>query len=676
MRARLLGLGAAALLVALGVAPAARAEFGPLRLISKTPAEQAGVAAAPAISADGRFVAFQGSLGGRTGVFREELATGAIVPVTTGSAFVEDAPGADAAAPSISADGRYVSFTTTARLDPVDDTAEGTKDVYVADLATSPPIYELASALDRPGTSCPAGVGHAEPGQPLGLTYSGAGGSQATGRVALSGDGRTVAFVVVAPSDLTAAPGGSTEGTPTPGGQIVVRNLDTGCTSLVSAAIGPDGAMTDEPVPGGAVIQKPALPLLVGAAISADGTTVAWLGAHLSAQAPMAAPERERIEALDTNGTMPYDEPLWRRIADGPGAPIRRIVGGEAPFSDLFDKNQNLNAAEGWLGVARVDGVPQLSADGQTVALVGNPTESTNVFLVDMAPGLARAAAITQLTREVTVNPSDPGEGVNREPFVPLNGHIFDLAVSADGRRIAFATARQRFPLAPPNLIGTGPAQVGLAELYVIDLEAETLERVTHGIGGEDEASLGAAQTAEEGAGATSPSFAAGGSLVAFASTAGNLVEGDGNEASDVFLDEIREAPRGVGASAIGAAPGRGTGGRGRLRLTAISMPDGSVRLLAAVPAAGRLRAKATGAPKPGARARRLARRRAQAPAAGIVRMTLRLPRRLRPRAHGAEGLWAKAAVTFRAPGRAKPLRGKVQVHFHVHRAKHQKGKK
>ena len=95
---------------AMWTASTARAEFGPVQLVSKSAVEQAAEAVDPAISADGRYVAFAGQLGGREGVFRKDLQTGAVAVVVT----FEGTPvhsAAMSANPSISGDGRYVAFT-------------------------------------------------------------------------------------------------------------------------------------------------------------------------------------------------------------------------------------------------------------------------------------------------------------------------------------------------------------------------------------------------------------------------------------------------------------------------------------------------------------------------------------------------------------------------------------
>lgn len=647
---RLLATPLAALATLLAPAMAA-ADFGPIQLVSKSPVEQAATATAPAISADGRYLAFQGTIGGLRGVFRKDLETGAVETVAAGDAYdLPKGSAFDASAPSISADGRYVSFTTKAPLDQADDGSEGDSDVYVADMSDpSSPTYELASAVD---------------GSSLGLAYSGAGGAVASGRVALSADGRQVAFYTTATSDLTS---GSAEDISTPAGQVVVRNLDTRETILVSAERDPEtGAMTDLPVQGGAIIQRPQLPQLAGAALSADGTTVAWLGGNVQKQVPLAPGEATAIAGENSTSPFPYGEPLWRRMADGPLAPTRRIVGGEgSPFTGLTTRNTEFNAAEGWLGIARIEGVPQLSADGQTVALIGNPTNATNVFVVDMRAGLSRAEAVRQLTAEVPFRPTEPERTINQEPYVQLNGHVYQVGISADGRRIAFATARQKFPLAPPNLVTSPPGSLGLVELYEVDLEDEALLRVTHGYGGAGEPSLSPSGSGRAGDGASSPSFGAGGRLIAFSSTASNLVEGDGNEAADAFLVEDLSEPPGEGGSSISPSPpSPAVKPRWRLVLGASSLADGSVRLVATVPGPGALLARAAVAEP--ARPRKVSSARARAGAGGPVALTLELPRRYRRLAATGEGLYATARVSFRGAG-GKPLYGDLEVRFHAH---------
>ncbi len=641
-----------ALTVLLFAAGSARASFEPIQLISKSAIEQADEALAPAISADGRYVAFQGSIDGLKGVFRKDLVTGAVEEVAAASAYGSD-PRTDASAPSISADGRYVSFTTTANLDPSNDQSASSSDVYVADMASAPPSYELASALD----GCdPRGA----PTPSCGLTYTSSSGSVASGRVALSADGHEVVFVTRSASNLLGAAGG------TPPLQVVLRDLETNRTTLVSVSRNPESGqeMDDTPVPGGAVRPLPGLTSgAPGAALSADGSTVAWLGIHLSAQVAMASGE---------GGGDEYNEPLWRRFANGPTAPTRRIVGGpDGPFTSLggdFGSCTGI-ASPGWLTVApgfsqEVDGLPQLSADGRTVALIGEPNGFGNVFVVDMADGLNRLQAVRQLTREVPI--FDPCRGITNVANIPNAGMVFDLAISPDGRRIAFATARQQFPLTPPNLIGSPPPALGLTELYRIDLGAETLERVTREAGGEGP-SLGSGLV-ERGSGASSPAFDGDGHTLAFASTASNLAGGDANGASDVFT--VAESPTEASAGELDVSPppqGSVRKRQGRLVLSASSRADGSVRLVALVPGAGVLRARASTLPDivaPGAKPVASARRRADGE--GLLVLHLRPARRFLSYVRSREGLAATLRVGLSRP-RRKALRGELEVRFRSH---------
>ena len=641
----------AATLASLLAATPAAAEFGPIRLVSRTFASQAREASEPVLSADGHYMAFRAVMdGGQMGVFRVDLETGEVVRVETGAAPEDPTktePLASAKAPSISADGRYVSFTTKAPLVGALDPQPSSEDVYVADMSTAPPTYELASVDAATGAA---------------MTTP----SQAAPRVALSADGRKVAFVS--------------------GGEVYLRNLETRETTLVSVARDPlTGAMEPGvPVPGGTVVPK--LANSVGAALSADGTTVAWLGTNLPAQVPLLADEKAKIAALDASDS-PYDEPLWRRVADGPLAATRRIVGGgdplspgcpgetgtlaepacQGPFPELDQGNYDKkNVATGWLGrVEPIDGVPQLSADGDTVALIGSPTEAANLFLVEMAPGLSRVRAVRRLTTQVPVRPGAEGELVDEEKYVPLNGHIYDAAISPDGRHVAFATARQRFPIAPPNLATPPPIQLGLVELYDLDLDNEAIRRVTHGQSAESEPSLAEGLAAQGGSGASSPSFGAGARLLGFSSTASNLVAGDGNEASDAFVVEDLPGSRAATTSVPGGPKPAGVKRRS-LVVSAFSMPNGKVKVVAVTPSDGTLAVRAEAPLGSPSRPRRVAAGTARARTTRPVKLILSLPRRLRQLARSGDGLYAEAAVAFHRP-HGGTIRRKLQVRFHAH---------
>jgi hypothetical protein len=657
---------------------AARADIGPIQLISKSPVEQADTASETAISGDGRYVAFKGAIGGREGVFREDLSTSEILPVATGSEYVSE-PGREAAAPSISADGRFVCFTTPAPLVPAADEAADAGgpavdgDVYVADMSTSPPTYELVSARD--GSS--DGLAYSEPAK----------GSAASGRVAISADGNEVAFYTRSTSDLVGAIGAAE----TPSGEIALRNLRTESTTLVSVERNPlTGQMEPEvPVPGGVFLSE--LAGHEGASLSADGTTVAWLSVNLPGQVPLLPEEEAEIENLEGSGIAAnrYVEPLWRRIGDGPEAPTRRIVGGsdplaagcpaagsfaveacQGPFPDLLHKTEGSNSNAGWLGTPSAVGIPQLSADGRTVALLGNPSEyPSDLFVVNMADGLTRKQAVKQWTFEA---PSQV-PGIDRTN-VPLDGDIFEVAIDGAADTVALTTARQQFPGGAVSLIGSPPSSVGLVEVYLLDLRTGALQRVTHGAVGASQPSLAAGAQASLGQGSASVSLDSDGGMLAFGSVASNLILGDANEASDAFAVDVAEAPRTPGGFQISPPPAFPVkGAPWRMTLLARSLPNGRVRLLALVPGPGSLQARAKAAMVVGKAERTIGRAKVRSHQASTVRVTLALPRRLRHLAHAKTGFHATVAVSFRGVG-GKPLRRNLEVDFRVHRRRGKRG--
>ena len=186
----------------------------------------------PSISADGRYVGFTsaatnlvpGDTNGTDDVFVHDTVTGAVEVV---SVAVDGTPAGDSAGVRLSADGRYAAFGTLAALSG-DDT-NGLPDVYVRDLVTG--STRLVSAA--------------------------AGGGAADGvslMPSISGDGALVAYE----TDATNVVAGDGNGV----ADIVVTSLATGVTS--AASVRTDGA--------------PARNSSFGAALSADGRWVAFAG--------------------------------------------------------------------------------------------------------------------------------------------------------------------------------------------------------------------------------------------------------------------------------------------------------------------------------------------------------------------------------------------------------------
>jgi Tol biopolymer transport system component len=596
---------------------AALGNFGPIELQSVGQLEQFESAGEAAISGDGRYLVFEGTLAGIRGIYRKDLESGQVQLVAGGSIY-EDSGAIDASAPSISADGRYVSFTTATALVGAAHTGSN---VYVRDMTVDPGFEGTCTQAQEAEGRCPYELASALNGQSEGIAYGPyesepAVGANASARVSLSASGREIAFVIQGASDLGS---GNPRDLSTPTLQVVVRRLDTHETVLVSGEReAGSGQMTDKSVAGGAVtptVENGPLgsSTLPGASLSADGSTVAWLGANIPAQVPTLAEERAVIEDKDGTQADRYDEPLWRRIEVGTDQPTRRILGGGDPLAPGCPADGTLSLPacrgpfpsldseirgdeennSGWLGISGYDGIPQLSRDGETVALIGDPGGTSNVFVVDMHEGLDRVQALRQLTREIPV--SDVVNPGFLSQYVATAGDVYEVAISPSGTKIAFTTQRQQFPLAPPNFTETPPAQLGVVELYQIDLANESLVRVSHGP--DDGPSLEAGPQSVTKTGAATPSYTDNGSKLAFADTASNLVSGDANGASDVFTVTEDEASSEPGPVQIGPPPANADqdlAPRWRLGVVPIVHPDGSVMLDVSVPGAGRLTATAT----------------------------------------------------------------------------------
>ena len=298
-----------------------------------------------------------------------------------------------------------------------------------------------------------------------------------------------------------------------------------------------------------------------------------------------------------------YTEPLWRRIAPGSETVTERVTGGSDPENPAcevsgetslpnspspadpcqgpFAKLASTSVVTGiWAHGTNVgDFIPRLSADGYEVAFIsqaplvsggygisrGGEGQESDLYVADMHPGLTRDQALTPLTEIGSLDLA------NSAP-------VDDFDISAGGQQVAFTTARTEFPLARPAFVSEPASEPGLPELFDADLADGTLTRVTHGyLGGpseephttnlQEEDQYGVSPGGPQGLGALSPSFSANGEELAFASTADNLVYGDGNtppvdnlsavpdDGSDAFLVEPEQFTSLPTPQSIGPVP-------------------------------------------------------------------------------------------------------------------------
>jgi Tol biopolymer transport system component len=608
-----------AVLYALALAGPAHAIYGPaaggfgadIVSVDHASDEQADASTTgAAISANGRYVVFQtrttnffeddGVAGGdpeppgacrEGGIFRYDRDTGELALVADGTEVALNAKGecdpshvvfSGAESPSVSADGRYVVFDTAQQLVP-QDTNENV-DVYVRDMDVPLTPDRMDSGAY---TLVSAKSGGEEPASYASNTVRLPGdepGSQVWPNTSISADGRYVVFSTAErASDLP-----DDSGIDTPPEQLFVRDLSTKTTTLITRTSvgqdpGPRCGSGGTPTGG-----EPACGAIGPATISADGSTVSWVGTDAPAQTRFLPGE-------SLNASEPYY--LWRRWQE-PGAPIRRVTGIADPEDPECHEGEGVT--ESPLDVGPCYGplsepesdlasialtAPGLSADGYTVAFLAgaalrpNITKSRglDIFLTSMLPGVTRKAGTRELT--LGVNSGNPGSTPSIE----------SLALSPDGSTIAFTTSRDEFVLPEPRPVGVFRAVATSTDLYVIHLAENTLERAV--VSYED--------TDPSGSVLNNPTLSEDGSTLAFVSQASNLVYGDANGFPDAFTATL-QTPGGTAALPAGVNAGsEGFSLSGvvspELGVSVKRAKDGGVTLLIETPGAGRLTARALG---------------------------------------------------------------------------------
>jgi Tol biopolymer transport system component len=175
----------------------------------------------------------------------------------------------------------------------------------------------------------------------------------------------------------------------------------------------------------------------------------------------------------------------------------------ETGATECVSLDPNLTVGNGW------SGTPAISADGRFVAF--NSTASTlvagdanrlgDVFLRDRQTGT---------TELVTVSSS----GMQADAYGPSV-----ISISADGRFVAFYSTATNLVAGDTN---------GVGDIFVRDRQAGTTERVSV-----DSAGIEADDKSAE------PAISADGRFVTFFSAADNLVAGDSNRFSDVFVRDL-----------------------------------------------------------------------------------------------------------------------------------------
>jgi Tol biopolymer transport system component len=434
----------------LGLAGPASGAVDDLDLVSRNGVGVAGDDASQdaSISADGRYVAFSSDAdnlsteddNAQRSVFVRDLATGTTTLVCHRSAAQGGAVADDSCQdPAISADGRFVAFTSAAdNLSTIDDNA--LTNVFVRDLQAQTTTFVSRRSATDGGN--PANDSSLNP--------------------AISGDGRYVAFETFA-GNLSTEDDGTAK-------DVFVRDLQARTTTLVSRQSAVDGGAG-----GDANSFTPA--------ISADGRVVAF-GSTADNLSAAAIPFRTDVFVRDLDaGTTTFVS----RASGAAGA------GGEGS-SDA----------------------PEISADGRFVVFesdADNFSEEddntlTNVFVRDLG------ANATVLVSRADGPAGTAGDARASRP-----------AISADGRYVAFDSEADNLSIGDDN---------AHTNVFVRDLPASTTKLVSRTAGpagaGGDAFSLG-------------PVISADGRYVAFESEADNLSTDDTQNVEDVFRRDVLGAP-------------------------------------------------------------------------------------------------------------------------------------
>jgi hypothetical protein len=398
------------------------------------------------------------------------------------------------------------------------------------------------------------------------------------------------------------------------------------------------------------------------AGISGDGSTVVWTGQNAPLQTVFLNGEND-----DLPGFSYY---LWRRIADGSAAPTRRITGASDPEDPAcspigpvpFDEF-TLGPCYGPLGRAELG----ISANSTLLPAI-SADGRTVAYLTNSGPrpnvgsGIGLDLFVTNMAAGATRKASTVELTREGTSGTAEIAPIETVAMSGDGRYLAITTARTKFTLSVLAQIGVQRTVADAQELYVVDLQNRTVERATRSFTGGDIDSPVVSEATLSG----------NGDRIAFSAFAGNLFFGDANQQPDAFVVERQPDP-----SAGTPPPAPGAGGPAgsiefdrqgpQIGVRVRPGDEGVLTVSVSVPAAGGVKAVAkarAGSPR---KLRTLAT--ASGRAAGVSRSTirLRLPpvQRYRDELRRRDAVPGSVSVTYVASRGGRRAQASRHVVFH-----------
>ncbi len=253
-----------------------------------------------------------------------------------------------------------------------------------------------------------------------------------------------------------------------------------------------DGA----PVNGASVLLQSAHGFLTTATAAGPFSSHPYYSADLSAAPLLAAAGDSITITASYNGIA--SARTWLTQPNGQQVDLELVLGATTRVSVASDGTQGNNSS---------DYTPALSADGRYVAFYsiasnlvsGDTNDVSDVFVHDRQTGQTARVSVA----------SDGAQG---------NGHSYGPSLSADGRYVAFGSYAS-------NLVSGDTNEV--ADIFVHDRQTGQTTRVS------------VASDGTQGNGRSiNSSISADGRYVAFASEASNLVNGDSNGQSDIFVHD------------------------------------------------------------------------------------------------------------------------------------------
>jgi Tol biopolymer transport system component len=446
-RMRRVPSSACVLLIAVGLAAPAQAAKDDTLLVSSGLFGQEGTNSsfAPSMSGDGRYVAFESTAANLhpddtdviRDVFVRDLSTGGITLVSRANGGSGAKGNGTSRHGSISADGRYVAFeSASTNLHPAD--IDGLADVFVRDLLTG--AVTLASRASGAG---------------------GAKGGNGSNDPSISADGRHVVFSSFAanlhPDDTDANQ------------DVYVRDLQAAATTLASRASGAAGAKGNDDS--------------FGPRISADGQHVAFASGATNLHPDDGDGGTDVFSrGLQTSATTLVSRAAGAAGANGDATSFVSSVSMDGRYVAFESEAQNLH--------------PDAS------------DPSADAFVRDLA-----TEALTLVSR--ASGPAGPA----------ANNTAFGATLSSDGRYVAFESRASN--LHPDDSDGT-------SDIYTRDLLTHMTALVSRASG---------AAGAKGNGDSFEATISADGRHVAFYSSASNLHEQDGDTLFDVFRRQLVDDP-------------------------------------------------------------------------------------------------------------------------------------